>query len=91
VPAANDAPDARSDALRAWLLQYEENLMKTNVGKLDRLARAIIGILLIGASLSGTIGLWGLLGVIPLATVALRFCPLYAVLGVNSCDASHGT
>lgn len=63
--------------------------MKTNIGNLDRLARAVIGILLIGASLAGTIGLWGLLGFIPLATAVLRFCPLYAVLGVNSCDASR--
>ncbi|MFZ2268027.1 MAG: DUF2892 domain-containing protein [Azonexus sp.] len=58
--------------------------MKANIGNLDRIARAVIGILLIGASLSGMIGLWGLLGFIPLATAALSFCPLYAVLGIRS-------
>lgn len=64
--------------------------MKANIGNIDRIARAVIGIVLIGASLAGVIGVWGWIGIVPLATAGFRFCPLYAVLGVNSCDLTSG-
>lgn len=59
--------------------------MKTNIGTLDRSLRIAVGLLLIILSLSGVIGLWGWLGLVPLATGVLRFCPLYTLLGINSC------
>jgi hypothetical protein len=40
---------------------------------------------LIGLSLSGVIGLWGWIGIVPLATGIFRFCPLYALLGIKTC------
>lgn len=64
--------------------------MKMNIGNIDRIARALIGIFLIGAVLTGVIGAWGWIGIIPLATAIFRFCPLYAVLGMDTCDAAPG-
>jgi len=60
--------------------------MKTNVGTIDRVTRILLGLLLIGLSLTGTIGLWGWIGVVPLATGVMRFCPLYPLLGISTCS-----
>lgn len=60
--------------------------MTTNIGNMDRMARALIGVALIGATLAGLIGAWGWLGIVLLGTAAFSFCPLYAALGTNSCD-----
>lgn len=59
--------------------------MKTNLGTLDRSLRIAVGLILIGLSLSGLIGLWGWIGVVPLATGLFRICPAYALLGISSC------
>ena len=59
--------------------------MKTNVGGIDRIVRAVIGLALIALTLAGTIGVWGWIGVVPLLTAALGFCPLYTMLGFSSC------
>ena len=59
--------------------------MKANVGGMDRILRIVLGLALIGLTLTGTIGVWGWIGVVPLATGALSFCPLYAMLGLNTC------
>jgi hypothetical protein len=59
--------------------------MKMNVGTWDRIARAVVGLALIGGSITGVIGVWGWIGIIPLATAVVSFCPLYAVLGISSC------
>ncbi|MDE1948041.1 MAG: DUF2892 domain-containing protein [Burkholderiales bacterium] len=61
--------------------------MKANVGTLDRSARVVIGLLLIALTLMGQIGLWGWIGIVPLATAAIGFCPLYRVLGLSTCPA----
>lgn len=60
--------------------------MKTNVGSLDRAARVAVGLVLIGLTLTGTVGAWGWLGIVPLATGAIGWCPLYAMLGWNTCS-----
>jgi uncharacterized membrane protein YfcA len=62
--------------------------MKTNVGGIDRILRILVGITLIALTLAGTIGVWGWIGVVPLLTAALGFCPLYTVLGFSSCPVS---
>lgn len=64
--------------------------MKSNMCNMDRIVRAVIGIVLIGATLTGAIGMWGWLGVVLLATAAFSFCPLYAMLGIDSCNACSG-
>jgi hypothetical protein len=61
--------------------------MKTNEGTMDRALRVIAGLALIGLTLSGTIGAWGWIGVVPLATGAIGMCPLYSLLGISTCPA----
>jgi hypothetical protein len=54
---------------------------------IDRVARIVVGVALIGAAATGVIGVWGWIGVIPLGTAVFRFCPLYVMLGINTCAA----
>ncbi|WP_374756836.1 DUF2892 domain-containing protein [Chitinibacter sp. GC72] len=56
-----------------------------NVGGLDRMARIVIGLLLIVLAAVGVIGAWGFIGLVPLATGLLRSCPLYKVFGFSTC------
>ncbi|WP_373753141.1 YgaP family membrane protein [Neisseria weixii] len=59
--------------------------MEKNIGGIDRVIRAIIGVVLIALTLFGVIGWWGWIGIVPLATAFIRFCPLYRVIGFSSC------
>ena len=59
--------------------------MKSNVGGIDRILRIVLGLVLIGLAASGTVGWWGWLGVVPLLTGAIGWCPPYAILGFNTC------
>ncbi|MGB2065494.1 MULTISPECIES: DUF2892 domain-containing protein [Marinomonas] len=59
--------------------------MKANVGGLDKILRIVVGVLLIALALTGVIGAWGYIGVIPLATGVFNFCALYTLLGINTC------
>jgi hypothetical protein len=59
--------------------------MKLNVGGIDRILRIVAGIVLLALTATGTIGLWGLVGVVPLATGLLKFCPVYPLLGLSTC------
>lgn len=63
--------------------------MTKNEGKLDRALRVVAGLLLIGLAATNTIGLWGYIGVVPLVTGALGMCPLYAILGLNTCPVNE--
>lgn len=63
--------------------------MKTNVGGLDRIIRAVLGIALIAMTLMGTIGVWGWLGVVLLGTAALGWCPPYQIFGINTCSTKQ--
>jgi len=60
--------------------------MTRNLGQLDRIARLIVGALLIVLAVSGVIGAWGYLGVIFVGTAFVSFCPLYKVLGLKTCQ-----
>ncbi|WP_351011182.1 DUF2892 domain-containing protein [Shewanella sp. S1-58-MNA-CIBAN-0166] len=62
--------------------------MKTNEGMLDRSLRVTAGLVLIGLAATETIGIWGYIGVVPLLTGAVGLCPLYSLLGINSCSVS---
>lgn len=63
--------------------------MKSNVGGIDRILRIVVGLVLIGLAATGTVGVWGWIGVVPLATAALGFCPLYTVLGFSTCPVKR--
>jgi hypothetical protein len=59
--------------------------MKSNVGGMDRILRIVVGLGLLGLTFTGTVGVWGWLGVVPLATGALGWCPPYAIFGWSTC------
>lgn len=59
--------------------------MKTNVGGIDKVVRIIAGVALIGLAATGTIGVWGWIGVVPLLTGLFNFCPLYSLVGIKTC------
>jgi hypothetical protein len=59
--------------------------MKVNVGGIDRLLRIAAGAILLVLAMMGTIGPWGYIGIVLLATGLLRFCPVYPLLGINTC------
>jgi len=61
--------------------------MKCSVGRIDRVLRISVGLVLIGLAASSVIGAWGWIGIVPLATGLFKFCPMYSILGINTCGA----
>lgn len=59
--------------------------MKINVGGIDRILRVIFGLAMIAAAALGYIGWWGYIGVVLLITGTMQFCPIYRLLGFNTC------
>ena len=64
--------------------------MKLNVGGLDRVLRIVLGLVLIGLAATHTVGAWGWLGVVLVVTGAVGFCPLYPLIGLNTCPMKKG-
>ncbi len=56
-----------------------------NVGTIDRVLRIVVGLALISIVFIGPQTPWGWIGVIPLATALLGYCPLYSLLGIKTC------
>lgn len=63
--------------------------MSRNEGTLDRALRIVVGLALIALTLNGTIGVWGWIGVVPVLTGAIGWCPLYTVLGIKTCPMKN--
>lgn len=63
--------------------------MKSNVGSLDRALRVVVGlgVLSLFFFLEGAARWWGLVGLVPLGTGLIGSCPLYSILGLNTCPA----
>ena len=61
--------------------------MKKNMGTIDRTVRLLLGIALIAAVFIGPQTPWGWIGVVPLLTALLGWCPLYAPFGISTCAA----
>ena len=59
--------------------------MKINTGCIDRALRVVIGLALITMAATGTVGMWGWIGIIPLLTGLVGFCPTYTIMGINTC------
>lgn len=56
-----------------------------NVGGVDRVLRIVVGLALILGALSGSLGAWAWIGVLPLLTGVFRYCPAYRFMGFNTC------
>ncbi len=62
--------------------------MPCNEGKIDRLLRVIVGLALISLVFVGPKAVWGWVGIVPLLTGLIGFCPLYTLLGINTCKVN---
>ncbi len=58
-----------------------------NVGTIDRAIRVVIGFALLSLVFLGPKTLWGLIGLVPLLTGAVSFCPAYKLIGVKTCSS----
>ena len=58
--------------------------MQQNVGGIDRVIRIVVGLVLISLVFIGPKTQWGWIGLIPLATALVNFCPLYPLIGFSS-------
>lgn len=63
--------------------------MKQNVGGIDRILRIILGAALVALAATGMVGLWGYIGVVPLLTGVLGWCPPYALFGFSTCSMKN--
>lgn len=65
--------------------------MLKNEASIDRLVRFVLGVVLLSLVFIGPKTAWGWLGIIPLATAAMGFCPLYRLLRINTCRMQKRT
>jgi hypothetical protein len=59
--------------------------MKKNMGKTDRIIRIVLGVMLLAIGVIYQFW-WGAIGIIPLVTASINFCPLYTALGIKTCS-----
>ena len=59
--------------------------MQRNVGNIERGIRVVVGLVLVSLVFVGPQTPWGWIGIVPLATGLIGFCPLYSILGINTC------
>jgi hypothetical protein len=59
--------------------------MTQNISNIERIIRIVGGLVLIALAATSTVGVWGWLGLVPLATGLVGWCPPYSLLGINTC------
>jgi len=59
--------------------------MNKNVGGIDRILRVVVGVVLVALAATGTVGAWGFIGIVPILTGAIGWCPAYLPFGFSSC------
>ncbi|WP_332460798.1 YgaP family membrane protein [Leptospira ainazelensis] len=67
---------------------YGERMMKTNEANIDRIARIVVGLglVVLGFMTQGLLGTGiSVLGLIPIVTGVVGWCPLYSLLGISTC------
>lgn len=64
--------------------------MKANIGNAERVVRIVVGLILLSliGFVEGNLKWLGLIGLVPIATALMSYCPLYAVLGINTCSSA---
>jgi hypothetical protein len=62
--------------------------MHKNIGTVDRIIRTVVGVALLTQAFAGPVGpaWWGWIGIVPVATVLLGWCPAYSLIGVKTCQ-----
>lgn len=60
--------------------------MKSNVGGIDKLIRIVVGLILISLVFIGPKTMLGLVGLVPLLSGLFNTCPLYSLIGLNTCS-----
>ncbi len=63
--------------------------MTKNEGTIDRVLRVIAGLVLLSLVFIEPQTMWGLIGIVPLATGLIGFCPLYSIFGINTCPMKN--
>lgn len=61
-----------------------EKLFPVNMGRIDRALRIVVGIALLALTFRGTAYAWGYIGILPLLTGLVGYCPAYTPLGINT-------
>jgi len=61
--------------------------MTANVGGIDRILRIVVGLALLSLVFVGPQTLWGLVGLVPLGTALIGYCPAYTIFGLSTCPA----
>lgn len=61
-----------------------------NESSIDRTLRILVGVVLLSLVVVGPRTMWGLVGLVPLVTGLVGFCPLYRLLGISTCSAHGG-
>ena len=59
--------------------------MNKNIGGIDRAVRVVLGVILIALAATSVIGQWGYIGLVPLVTAAIGWCPAYLPFGLKTC------
>jgi len=64
-------------------------MLSKNVGSIDRILRIVVGLGLISLVFMGPQTPWGWIGVVPLLTAFISFCPLYTLIGIRTCPVGQ--
>lgn len=59
--------------------------MTNNIGGIERILRVVGGLVLVALTATGQVGVWGWVGLVPIATGLIGWCPPYSLLGINTC------
>lgn len=59
--------------------------MTQNIGNIERIVRIVAGLVLMALAATSTLGVWAWIGIVPLATSMMGWCPSYSLLGINTC------
>lgn len=65
--------------------------MTANVGGIDRVLRIVVGLVLLSLVFVGPQTPWGWLGLIPLVTALIGYCPAYSIFGLSTCPLQRKT
>ncbi len=64
-------------------------MLAKNVGSIDRILRIVVGLGLISLVFVGPQTPWGWVGIVPLLTAVISFCPLYTLIGIRTCPIGN--